>query len=247
MKNVGLFNLFGASVFGDGLGAFTDSVLGKFTREQKPDGGLDLPGGDGRPLVVVSKTRSFSGDALEDVINEAVHDAHSLAGDSSVGMDLFQHLVDVNGVRFLPLLLAVLLVTLCDVLHRLSGLLHCLSASLSRRCHGFSMYTGYVRSKNENDTDLRPAFNGFRAAAPIQLPRAPPHHSTMQRSCWSGAAAPQCIKEGGRSKQASVLLVSFVTQVLLLPISKCLDVAKEVARSRESQRPAPTELDSSSP
>ena len=138
-KNVELFNLFGAGVFGDSLSAFTDSVLGKFTRKQKPDGGLDFPRGDGGSLVVVSKTRSFSSNTLENVINEAVHDAHSLAGDSSVGMDLFQHLVDVNGVGFLPLLLAVLLVPLCNVLRRLSGLLHCLSARLCRWCHDTSI------------------------------------------------------------------------------------------------------------
>ena len=66
-KNVDLVNLFGAGVFSYSFSAFTDGVLGKFTRKQKPDGGLDLPGGDGRPLVVVSKTGSFSGDALEDV------------------------------------------------------------------------------------------------------------------------------------------------------------------------------------
>ena len=40
-------NLLGAGVFGDGLGAFADCVLGELTGQQKPDGGLNLPAGDG--------------------------------------------------------------------------------------------------------------------------------------------------------------------------------------------------------
>ena len=53
-------------------------MLGEFSGQEKPDRGLDLPGGDGRPLVVVSQTRSLSSDPLEDVIDKRVHDAHSL-------------------------------------------------------------------------------------------------------------------------------------------------------------------------
>ena len=37
------------------------------------------------------------------------------------------------------------------------------------------------------------------------------------------------------------------SHVVLLLTSTCLAVAKVVAKSRESQRPVPTELDSSSP
>ena len=40
-------NLLRASVFGDGLGGFRDSVFGQFTWEEKTDSSLDLPGGDG--------------------------------------------------------------------------------------------------------------------------------------------------------------------------------------------------------
>jgi len=44
----------GRRVFGDGLGAFGDGVLGKFTGEDKSDRGLNLTGGDGGLLVVGS-------------------------------------------------------------------------------------------------------------------------------------------------------------------------------------------------
>ena len=41
---------------------------------------------------------------LEDIVDERIHDAHSLAGDTSVGMDLLQDLVDVDGVTLTSLL-----------------------------------------------------------------------------------------------------------------------------------------------
>ena len=95
-------NLLGGGVLGNSLGALRHSVLGQFTREQKPDGSLDLPTGDGGALVVVGETGSLGGDTLEDVVDERVHDGHSLGGDTSVGVDLLQHLVDVNTVALLP-------------------------------------------------------------------------------------------------------------------------------------------------
>ena len=101
-------NLLAAGVFGDSLGSFGDGVLGQFTGQQKPDGGLDLPGGDGGPLVVVGQTGSLGGDTFEDIVDEGVHDAHGLGGDTSVRVDLLQHLVDVDGVGFLSLLLLFL-------------------------------------------------------------------------------------------------------------------------------------------
>ncbi len=39
--------LFGTGVLGHGLGALGHGVLCQLTGEQKADGGLDLPGGDG--------------------------------------------------------------------------------------------------------------------------------------------------------------------------------------------------------
>ena len=83
-------------------------MFGQFTGQQKPDGSLDLPGGDGGSLVVVSKTGSFSSDTFEDIVDEGVHDAHGLGGHTGIGVDLFQDLVDVDGIRFLTLLVALL-------------------------------------------------------------------------------------------------------------------------------------------
>merc|ERR1711946_54109 len=69
---------------------------------------LDFPGGDGGPLVVVGQTGSLSSDPLKDVVDEGVHDAHGLGGDTSVGVDLLQHLVDVDSIGLLPLVLLLL-------------------------------------------------------------------------------------------------------------------------------------------
>ena len=112
----GMHSLLGAGVFGDSLGAFRDSVLGELTGEEEPDSSLDFTRGDGGPLVVVGKTASFGSNALKEIIDKRVHDAHGLGGDTGVGVDLFENLVDVDGIRFLPLLVLLLLVTLGDSL-----------------------------------------------------------------------------------------------------------------------------------
>ena len=101
-------------------------MLGKLAREEQPNGSLDLPGGDCGPLVVVSKTASFPSDALKDVIHERVHDRHSLGADTSIGVDLLEHLVDVDSVRFTPLP-SLLFVSLGDRFLGLTGLLGGLS------------------------------------------------------------------------------------------------------------------------
>ncbi|KAI8508256.1 protein heterodimerization [Branchiostoma belcheri] len=71
-------DLLGAGVLGDGLGALADGVLGQLARQQESDGGLNLAATDGGALVVVSQTGSLGGDALEDVVDKGVHDAHGL-------------------------------------------------------------------------------------------------------------------------------------------------------------------------
>ena len=85
-------------------------MFSQFSGEEEPDSGLDFPGGDGGPLVVVGKTGSFGSDTFEDIVDERVHDAHGLGGYTGVGVDLFQDLVDVDGIRFLSL--AVLLLAI---------------------------------------------------------------------------------------------------------------------------------------
>ena len=120
-------SLLGAGVLGDGLGSLRDGVLGQLSGKEEPDRGLDLPGGDGGPLVVVGQTGSLSGDPGEDIVDKRVHDAHGLGGDTGVRVDLLEDLVDVDGIGLLPLSFPLLLVSLGDGLLGLAGLLGGLS------------------------------------------------------------------------------------------------------------------------
>ena len=90
-----LANLEGSEL-GDSLGALRDGVLGELSGEDEPDGGLNLPGGDSGLLVIEGKTSSLSGHLVEDVVDEGVHDTHGLGADASVGVDLLEHLVDID-------------------------------------------------------------------------------------------------------------------------------------------------------
>ena len=120
--------LLGAGVLGDGLGTLADGVLGKLAWQQEADGRLYLAAGDGRSTVVVREATGLGRYALEDVVDEAVHDGHGLAADAGVGVDLLEYLVDVDGVR-LPSPPLALLVAGTDGLCLAGGLL----GSLARR------------------------------------------------------------------------------------------------------------------
>ena len=99
---------FAAGVLGDCFGPFTDCVFAQLSRQVEANRRLDLATGDSVLLVVVGEPRGLGRDALEYVVDEGVHDAHGLAGDPSVWVDLLQNLVDVYGVALFaaaPLLL----------------------------------------------------------------------------------------------------------------------------------------------
>lgn len=136
--------LLGAGVLGDSFGSLGHGVLGQLTRQQQPDGRLDLSAGDGRPAVVVCKSGSLGSDALKDVIDERVHDGHGFAGHSGVGVHLLEYLVDVDGVRLPPPPLALLI-------PGAGGL--CLRGGLlcSLRC-GFGRHFGYCDVANDGRT-----------------------------------------------------------------------------------------------
>lgn len=121
--------LFRAGVLRNCFGSFADGVLGQFPGQEQTDCSLNFSTCYGGPFVVMSEAGSFCGDAFEYVVHEAVHDAHGFAGDAGVGMHLLQNFVNVDGVAFLPPTF-LLLVSLRDVLLRLSGLLRCFTASL---------------------------------------------------------------------------------------------------------------------
>ena len=74
--------------FGHSLGAFTNSVLGEFTWEEKSDAGLDFATAKSAFLVVADELAAFKSDSLEEVVDEGVHGFHATLADSSVWVDL---------------------------------------------------------------------------------------------------------------------------------------------------------------
>ena len=64
-------------------------MSGELSGEDESDGGLDLTAGEGLSLVVSDESGGFTGDSLEDIVDEGVHDAHGLLGDTGLGVDLF--------------------------------------------------------------------------------------------------------------------------------------------------------------
>ena len=85
----------------------------------------------------MSQTRGLSGDALEDVVHERVHDRHGFRRDSSVGMNLLEHTVDVHRVGLLAGLSSLLVSGTADFL-ALGGLLGSLGGWLGRHDEVFT-------------------------------------------------------------------------------------------------------------
>ena len=82
-------------------------MLCKLTRKHETNSSLDLSGRKGCLLVVGSKLSCLGCDTLEDIVDEGIHDGHSLLGDSGIGVDLLEDLVDVRRVGFYTLLVSL--------------------------------------------------------------------------------------------------------------------------------------------
>ena len=104
--------LLGGLVLGNSLGSLRDSVLDEVTRKDELDSGLYLTGGDGGLLVALSKTTGLGSDPLKQIVDHGVEDTHGLGMDTSVGVDLLQNPLDVDGVGLLPPPCLLLLVSL---------------------------------------------------------------------------------------------------------------------------------------
>lgn len=56
---------------------------------------MDFPASQRLLLTVTDELNGLSGQAVEHIINEAVHDRHRLLGDPNIGMDLLEDLINV--------------------------------------------------------------------------------------------------------------------------------------------------------
>jgi len=88
------------NVFGDGFSSFRDGVSGEFSWEDELDSWLDLTRWESSSLVESNELWSFSGDSVESVVDERVHDVHGFLWDSDVWVDLLEDLVDVDWEGF---------------------------------------------------------------------------------------------------------------------------------------------------
>lgn len=101
--------LLGILVLGHSLSSFRNSVLGQLSREKETDSSLDFARGDSVLVSVASELTSFHGDAVKDIIDERVHNLHRLGGDTSLRVDLLQHLVNEGGIGVVAALCTALL------------------------------------------------------------------------------------------------------------------------------------------
>ena len=120
-----LANILGGREFSHGLGSLRHGVLGELSGKHQTNRRLNLARRQRALLVVRAELSSFPGNALEDVVDEGVHDGHPLLADSRVGVHLLEHLVDVSGIGLNALLATFLLV---------AGGLHGFGGSLLAGC-----------------------------------------------------------------------------------------------------------------
>jgi hypothetical protein len=83
-------------VLGNGLGSFRNGVSGKLSGEDELNSRLNLTGRECSSLVESDELGSLSGDSVEGIMNERVHDVHGLLGNTNVGVYLLEDLVDVD-------------------------------------------------------------------------------------------------------------------------------------------------------
>ena len=84
------------NVFGDGFGSFGDGMSGEFSGEDKLDSRLDFSGWESSSLVESDELGSFSGNSVESIMNERVHDVHGFLWDTDFGVHLLEDFVDVD-------------------------------------------------------------------------------------------------------------------------------------------------------
>ena len=83
-------------------------MVGKVSWKDELDGSLDVGGGKSDLLLVSGELGGLNSDSLEDIVDERVHDSHTLLGDSDVTVDVLENSVDVDRVRIELLLVGSL-------------------------------------------------------------------------------------------------------------------------------------------
>ena len=83
-------------------------MLGQLGGEDQTNSGGDLAGTEGALLGGAGNLGSAGGDAVEDVVHEAIEDLHGLAGQGQALVDLLEGAVDIDGPGALGLAVGLL-------------------------------------------------------------------------------------------------------------------------------------------
>lgn len=73
---------------GDGLRSFGNSVLGEFTGQHETHSRLNFSAAQGSFLVIRCELSSFTRNPFKDIVDERIHDRHTLLGNSGIWVDL---------------------------------------------------------------------------------------------------------------------------------------------------------------
>ena len=92
-------------IFIDRFGGLSLCVLGQLAGQHQLAGALDGPRVHRRFFVIFHDIPGLNGNAIERIVDEAIHHVHGPFRHSDVRMDLLQHLENVQVERFGPLLL----------------------------------------------------------------------------------------------------------------------------------------------
>ena len=91
-----------AGVLGDSLCALANGMLRQFPWKEQSNSSLYFSTGNGGALAVSSQMWCLFCNSFEDIMNKWIHDAHGFARYASVGVDLFEYLVNVDAKALSP-------------------------------------------------------------------------------------------------------------------------------------------------
>uniref|UniRef100_A0A9L0SAS0 Histone H2A n=1 Tax=Equus caballus TaxID=9796 RepID=A0A9L0SAS0_HORSE len=164
------------------------------------------------------QARRLARDALEDVVDERVHDAHGLGRDAGVGVDLLQHLVHVDRVALLAAALALLAIFFL----RLG---HCFLRTLLRDRSGLRWFSMSGRGKQGGKARAKAKTRSSRAG--LQFPVGRVH---------------RLLRKGNYSERVGAGAPVYLAAVLEYLTAEILELAGNAARDNKKTRIIPRHL-----
>lgn len=95
--------------------------LAELVGQDEEHGGLDFARRDGLAAIAARQSTGLDGNALEEIVDERVHDVHGTLRYTAISIHLLEHLVDEGAVR---VVVALGVALLPDLRHCLLGTRH---------------------------------------------------------------------------------------------------------------------------